>query len=561
MTKKNTSSEPISEKKQISKSKKSGSVSLNAKLKKMSINQFKSFGNRQEIPLKRINLIFGPNSSGKSSIIQSLLYLHTLENKPGRNKMIDVYTTLLGDGIVDLGGFGQYIYKRDLKNKLEFSFFLSGNTFDTEIVIYIYTDEKTKQLNTTFNVYIVDNSTNERQLVFETFGFKEQTQELSENNGISSKRIGANSRILASKELYVPFRIYPCKLLFEQSTMENVDFEKIQNHSLYAQIFHEEHKIMVQDTSIFLTTNQIVGYWVKFLRELVSEENDSKNIDDHEYTNINYVSMMMSYNALVALNISELAAFLNSLRYLGPIRPYPSRDFSEVSFNEPWSNRSKDVDIWGRLVDANSMQLQKINLWLGKLKTPYRLVPEKIFYELKIKLTNNFENDDAYLDMTLAQLVADNKNFNSIPRLLDIRTNTYVTHRDVGVGISQVLPVLIYAYSGKNNVICIEQPELHLHPRLQAELADIFIETSKKENNNHRYILETHSESLIERILTALYNGEISPDDISILYVDPVFTGNGSMVREIRVSEKGDLLDEWPDGFFDDARKERRKRY
>ena len=56
--------------------------------------------------------------------------------------------------------------------------------------------------------------------------------------------------------------------------------------------------------------------------------------------------------------------------------------------------------------------------------------------------------------------------------LIDQRTNTAVSHRDVGIGISQVLPVLVSAYASNNNLLAIEQPEIHLHPALQAELGE-----------------------------------------------------------------------------------------
>ena len=54
--------------------------------------------------------------------------------------------------------------------------------------------------------------------------------------------------------------------------------------------------------------------------------------------------------------------------------------------------------------------------------------------------------------------------------LVDQRSNTVVTHRDVGIGISQVLPVLVMAYGSKDKLLAMEQPEIHLHPALQAEL-------------------------------------------------------------------------------------------
>jgi predicted ATPase len=144
--------------------------------------------------------------------------------------------------------------------------------------------------------------------------------------------------------------------------------------------------------------------------------------------------------------------------------------------------------------------------------------------------------------------------------LWDHRTETAVTHRDVGIGISQVLPVLVHAYGSKNKLIAIEQPEIHLHPALQAELGDLFIESALGENGNH-FILETHSEHLLLRIMKAIretHAGKrgkekhpLRPDQVSVLFVEPMEAG--SIVREMRLNERGELVKGWPGGFFEEG--------
>ena len=84
--------------------------------------------------------------------------------------------------------------------------------------------------------------------------------------------------------------------------------------------------------------------------------------------------------------------------------------------------------------------------------------------------------------------------------IVDKRSKTIVSHRDVGIGISQVLPVIVYSYASENNLIAVEQPEIHLHPALQADLGDVFIQSALGENKN-RFILESHSEHLLLRLM------------------------------------------------------------
>jgi AAA15 family ATPase/GTPase len=80
--------------------------------------------------------------------------------------------------------------------------------------------------------------------------------------------------------------------------------------------------------------------------------------------------------------------------------------------------------------------------------------------------------------------------------------------------VSQVLPVLVAAYASQGSILAMEQPEIHLHPALQAELGDVFIESALGPRGN-TFILETHSEHLILRLLRRIRettNGELPPD-------------------------------------------------
>ena len=156
-------------------------------------------------------------------------------------------------------------------------------------------------------------------------------------------------------------------------------------------------------------------------------------------------------------------------------------------------------------------------------------------------------------------------------QLRQIHDNLQVSLQDVGVGISQILPVLLHAYGEKNKFIAIEQPEIHIHPRLQADIADVFIESALGDNQN-TFLLETHSEHLILRLLRrirettendfsdwpeelkiACPNG-IRPEDVSVLYVEP--GEEGAQVTELPITPDGDFSRPWPSGFFTERSKE-----
>jgi len=140
----------------------------------------------------------------------------------------------------------------------------------------------------------------------------------------------------------------------------------------------------------------------------------------------------------------------------------------------------------------------------------------------------------------------------------DVATKTKIPPSNLGTGFSQMAPFVSSALSSENRLIAIEQPELHVHPALQTELADLFIQSAKQRGN--RFLIETHSEHLILRVMrrirettrNSLPEGKppIKPEDVAILYVQP--GDNGSTVQELRIDEQGRFLDRWPQGFFEE---------
>lgn len=147
--------------------------------------------------------------------------------------------------------------------------------------------------------------------------------------------------------------------------------------------------------------------------------------------------------------------------------------------------------------------------------------------------------------------------------LIDQRTGATVSHRDVGIGISQVLPVLVMAYGSNGKILAMEQPEIHLHPALQAELGDVFIESALGQRKN-TFILETHSEHLILRIMRRLRESSegnlpaslprLTAEDVQVLYVEPLH--EGSAAREMPLNSHGELVKAWPGGFFEEGLRE-----
>lgn len=133
------------------------------------------------------------------------------------------------------------------------------------------------------------------------------------------------------------------------------------------------------------------------------------------------------------------------------------------------------------------------------------------------------------------------------------------TPYDIGIGIAQVLPVVVGALATRSGILAIEQPELHLHPAVQVRLGDLFIESAIGERGN-TLIIETHSEHLLLRIMRRLRETNagrlpegklpIKPEHIAVLFVER--NRSQTLIREMPLNERSELVKAGPGGFFEE---------
>ena len=93
---------------------------------------------------------------------------------------------------------------------------------------------------------------------------------------------------------------------------------------------------------------------------------------------------------------------------------------------------------------------------------------------------------------------------------------------DVGYGVSQVLPILVHSILAKGKKFLVQQPEVHLHPKAQAELASLLVNSASKRKNENSFIIETHSDYMIDRVRIEIMKGNISPKDVSLIFLESV---------------------------------------
>ena len=129
-----------------------------------------------------------------------------------------------------------------------------------------------------------------------------------------------------------------------------------------------------------------------------------------------------------------------------------------------------------------------------------------------------------------------------------VRSGPHANLMDVGYGVSQSLPILVDVMAAAESdssrrhrtagrSFLLQQPEVHLHPRGQAQLANLFVEAYRK--NGSRFLIETHSDYIVDRVRIAVRKRLLKPDDVSVLYFEP--NGNAVTIHNMTLDEDGNL--------------------
>ena len=128
-----------------------------------------------------------------------------------------------------------------------------------------------------------------------------------------------------------------------------------------------------------------------------------------------------------------------------------------------------------------------------------------------------------------------------------------ISSMHVGLGYPLILPFIVQCIIAKNKIILIEEPEVHLHPKIEADLADLIVESSLIRKN--QFIIETHSEDFLLRILKSIRQGKLKPEDVSVNYITPN-DKKGSQINKITVNKFGQYTTPWKDNLFAERKRE-----
>ncbi|MGU5813875.1 AAA family ATPase [Aeromonas hydrophila] len=452
-------------------------------LKKYKIENFKAFSSAESLELSNITLVFGQNSSGKSSIIQSIMLLkQTLLGS-------DPHAGLIPEGdCISLGEHRTLINKHDLKLDIHFSL-----DFENQLSIEKY-QEYLKQIPPFGSL--------ENRNISLTYSYYEQGKEsVSFLNKLEFSAANKNSKT-PTTSFCLANRKQRSGNVHSESSYRIID-ESVQ--SIFKFIKNKEERStklsFKEEGFLFLACNDDFRLSNDLSLPIKSINHEGGDKVNNQLNRI----------------FSEVKYELSKIKYLGPLRSYPKRFYSARQ-GKNYLGKSDFSNIFS---SSKGELINKINYWFDKFEMPYIFSVENVGNEVT-------------------------GNIISI-QLTDKRNNTTVTPADVGFGIGQVLPIIIESIVNRDAIICVEQPEIHLHPRLQAHLADLFIESIE---NNNQWIIETHSEALMLRIQKRIRMGVIDKDAIKVVYVQA--GDSGSSIQNLPLDDKGNFLVHWPEGFFEE---------
>jgi hypothetical protein len=507
----------------------------------ITLRNFKGIREPVRVPIKPLTLLFGANSSGKSTVVQAIHYTREILERGNLNPD----RTIIGGKAIDLGGFHNLVYGHDLSREIVVRYDLDLS--DTDLPEYSNQPDS-EDLN--------QFSRNTKSGWVE---FQVQWSRIREHPVLTRYEVGLNDTYIAA--IHSSIDESNISVTYNDGhhllTPEGTLIVSEESGKDLGEAYKEWDEYMF--SSIPLRSNTLkspLPEWGMPLRFEAQESTTWLNSEEHESA-LNKVS-----KALVGVG-KLLIDLLRGFRYLGPIRTTPDRNHQPVLTTDE-ADWAEGRAAWDALYNKSEVFLKEVNHWMSdaRLKTGYSLRLKQfreipIDSPLMIALVNNTLFDD--IENPAGEL--EEYPIRKRIVLVDEDKGLEVLPQDIGVGISQVFPVIVVALDSEAELIAIEQPELHVHPAIQVQLGDLFISQIPA---GKTFIIETHSEHLLLRIMRRIRETssqtlleeklQINADEVAVLFVETV--REQTIVREMPLNEQGELVKAWPGGFFEEGLEE-----
>lgn len=505
------------------------------------VEHYKAFEGA-DVPIKPITILLGANSVGKSSIIQLLLALEQTAAVEGYSyrSALKIYGSS-----VNLGSTENIFRRFDTKNPVI-------------LMLSLKNEDLLKEFKSMKNSYL---EAIQRPVgIFPVSGFKKMANKKIKNKKDYLSYIrGVNTSINKNAE-----KIYKERIKYLTLTDYDLSYDMILNSQdvqlgevfdfldglsnlpesnfdfRFKVCYADRSKLSIGGFTLSCGDNILLSYETKGNK--VEIKSSFISLDDEEIEairnnfrpsntlftclenvdpwNDNYKEYNIAVRYILRIVNKALSALMlefgtPKINHVSPLRAHPKRYYMLDKAKVSYTLDTLDGDAIAEVLKENGILRKKVNKWLGKFKLSVDVEEFKeVIHHLKVN------QNDLSLDIT-----------------------------DVGFGISQVLPIIIQGFMSKNDSLTIiEQPEIHLHPKMQADLADLFIDMIGN-NDEKQIIVETHSEYLLKRLRRRISERKISPDQVSICLFHPQTEKMGGVIEHINIEEKGYFA--WPEEYYD----------
>jgi len=231
-------------------------------------------------------------------------------------------------------------------------------------------------------------------------------------------------------------------------------------------------------------------------------------------------------------------AMLDRLSYLGPLRKHPQRIYQ-------WSGDiPSSVGQMGEYAIAAILSAQSEKRMLNR-------GPKQAKREFAAFIAAWLKDLGVIHDFSIRPVAEGRKEYEVLVKTHAKTPEVKIT--DVGFGVSQLLPALVQDfYCPPHSTVWMEQPEIHLHPQVQAELADVFISAIQARENGERHvqlIVESHSEHFLNRLQRRVAEGVVTPEDVAVYFCRRA--ESATELEPLRLNMFGEI-ENWPENFFGD---------
>lgn len=570
----------------------------------ITIENFKGISAAATIPLRPITLLFGANSSGKSTIIQAIHYARELVQRNNPNADIP----MAGGNAIDFGGFRNLVHGHELSRTIRIGFDLTpdddglpnlaeitGLNIDID-ADYWQTLERNRIVDSLLPDLVIrlqNPETNFPDTLRRLEAVKKSHELVSERKPDISPFIdtvgirlavswdGAQQSPWLSEASY--FLNGRVALTIRQENdgaipyITEVDCKHPSIKAVFAPILPEnpgvEVPAAVSEFENFFRVLQDSQGRVLLKGQLRAIPDLAKPLpldvsfetEDGEYGYEFFIAAIV--NQIVLGTTALLQREFDQFRYVGPIRERPQRDHRPPAVVDEarWADGSAAWDLILKHYDPATQKgnafVQEISQWMSqedKLDlgysldvTAYRNLPEDSLLMANLRLLREqFEEKDQEFYKKLIWPAIENSEIEPRLELRDLKNDVSVGPTDLGIGVIQVIPVIAASVDGSKRIVAIEQPELHLHPRVACNLGDLFIAQIPA---GKLFLIESHSEHLMLRLKRRIREKTIRPEDVSVLFVEAPRGGVGrTHILNLRLDSEGEFLDEWPGGFFEE---------